>query len=149
MSKYIHKSHNVSVLVYHLVCPTKYRRAVFTEEVSEKIKAVCLEIGERYEIHFLEIGTDRDHVHFLIQSVPVYSPHRLAQIVKSITAKKLFEWKPELRERLWGAQFWSDGYYMSTVGQYGNEATIAKYVQNQGLEGTYKKLLEQELTLFE
>lgn len=74
MSKYIHKSHNVSVLVYHLVCPTKYRRAIFTPEVTEKLKEICLGISERFEIHFLEIGTDKDHTHFLIQSVPMYSP---------------------------------------------------------------------------
>jgi len=70
VSKFIHKSHNVSVLLYHIVCPAKYRRAVFTAAVDAKLKEVCLEIGKRYEIRFLEIGTDKDHVHFLVQSVP-------------------------------------------------------------------------------
>ncbi|MFL6207973.1 MAG: IS200/IS605 family transposase, partial [Pyrinomonadaceae bacterium] len=69
MSKFIHKSHNVSVLMYHIVCPAKYRRAVFTPPVDQKLKEVCLEISKRYEITFLEIGTDKDHVHFLVQSV--------------------------------------------------------------------------------
>ena len=69
MSKYIHKSHNVTVLLYHLVFPAKYRRAIFDEAVDEKIRAVCLEIEKRYQLKFLEIGTDKDHVHFLVQSV--------------------------------------------------------------------------------
>ena len=73
MSKYIHKSHNVSVLMYHLVFPAKYRRVVFDVDVDAVLRDTCLEIETRYEIKFLEIGTDRDHVHFLVQSVPTYS----------------------------------------------------------------------------
>ena len=70
MSQVIRKSHNVSVLLYHIVCPAKYRRVVFTNEVDQVLKEVCLEIAKRYEIDFIEIGTDQDHVHFLVQSVP-------------------------------------------------------------------------------
>ncbi len=73
MSIYIHKSHNVTVLLYHVVFPTKYRRVVIDERVDQEIRTTCLEIAKRYEIHFVEIGTDKDHVHFLIQSVPVWT----------------------------------------------------------------------------
>ena len=59
MSEYLHKSHNVSVLMYHFVCPAKYRRVVFSEAVDRKLKEACEEISKRYEIHFLEVGTDR------------------------------------------------------------------------------------------
>jgi len=69
MSEYIHKSHNVSVLLYHFVCPAKYRKVVFSKEVDNEIRNICLEIGKRYEMVFIEIGTDKNHVHFLIQSV--------------------------------------------------------------------------------
>ena len=71
MSEYIHKSHNVTVLMYHLVFPAKYRRAVFDKVVDEELRDVCMELEKRYEVKFLEIGTDNDHVHFLIQSVPI------------------------------------------------------------------------------
>ena len=81
MSVFLHKSHNVSVLMYHLVCPAKYRKAIFTDEVDHVLKDVCEEISKRYEISFIEIGTDKNHVHFLIQSVPLYSPKKIAQIV--------------------------------------------------------------------
>lgn len=81
-SQYIHKSHNVSVLLYHLVCSAKYRRVIF-EGKDEVVKETCLEITKRYEIEFLEIGSDRDHVHFLIQSVPMYSPKKIVQIIKA------------------------------------------------------------------
>src|SRR4030095_15219887 len=73
MSDYRHKRHNVSSLLYHIVCPAKYRRVIFDAEVDTVLKDVCLDIAKRYEIAFLEIGTDKDHVHFLVQSVPSYS----------------------------------------------------------------------------
>ena len=76
MSETIRKSHNVSVLMYHFVCPAKYRRVVIDEDVDRVIKETCEGIQERYEIRFLEEGTDKDHVHFLIQSVPTYSPKK-------------------------------------------------------------------------
>jgi putative transposase len=53
MSEYIHKSRNVSVLIYHLVLPAKYRRAVFDEQVDMVLKDLCLEIEKRYQIRFL------------------------------------------------------------------------------------------------
>ena len=64
MSDYIHKSHNETVLFYHLVFLSKYRRVVFDEKVDGVLKDVCLDIEQRYQIRFLEIGTDADHVHF-------------------------------------------------------------------------------------
>ena len=94
--------------------------------MEEILKETCLEIAKRYEIEFVEIGTDKDHVHFLIQSVPKYSPTRIIQIVKSITAREVFKRVPEVKKKLWGGEFWSDGYYVSTVGQNGSEETIRK-----------------------
>jgi hypothetical protein len=73
MSLYIRKSHNVTVLLYHLVFPAKYRRAVFDAAVDQALRDVCLGIEARYQLKFLEIGADRDHVHVLVQSVPTYS----------------------------------------------------------------------------
>ena len=148
MSRYIHKSHNVSVLLYHIVCPAKYRRVVFSPAVDQKLKEVCVEISKRHEITFLEIGTDKDHVHFLVQSVPMYSPKKIVQIIKSITAREIFAACPEVKKRLWGGEFWTDGYYISSVGQHGNEQMISKYIKQQGREKEYKQLHNQQLTLF-
>ncbi len=147
MSQYIHKSHNVSNLLYHMVFPAKYRKVVFGEEVEKELKDICLEISKRYEIIFLEIGTDENHVHFLIQSVPMYSVKKIVQMVKSITAREMFRRRPEVKKKLWGGEFWSDGYFVGTVGVHGNEETISKYVKKQGVEKKYKKLHQQQLTL--
>jgi REP element-mobilizing transposase RayT len=148
-SEYIHKSHNVSVLIYHFVCPAKYRRAVIDESVDETIKNICLEIAKRYQMQFLEIGTDSNHVHFLIQSVPGYSATKIITIIKSITAKEIFKIHPKVKEQLWGGEFWTDGYFVNTISRFGDEPTISKYVKEQGLEKGYKVLhKETQLTLF-
>ena len=148
MSEYVHKSHNVSVLLYHFVCPAKYRRIVFTETIDQTLKDICLEISNRYEIEFIEIGTDKDHVHFLIQSISAKSPSKIIQSVKSITAKEIFKLHPEVKEQLWGGEFWTKGYYVNTVGRHGDENTIQAYVQAQGKLDEYEKLHSQQLKLF-
>ena len=138
MSKYIHKSHNVTVLLYHLVLPSKYRRSIFDKGVDRALSEICLEIEKRYEIKFLEIGTDLNHVHFLVQSVPIYNVTKLVRIIKSITASEIKKRCPHVRKALWKGPFWSSGYFASTVGKHGDESMISKYVQEQGQE--YEKL---------
>jgi|GEM_PF-84410 len=140
MSEYIHQSHNVSILMSHLVCPAKYRRVVFDASVDTVLKEVCLDIAKRYAIVFLEIGTDKDHVHFLIQSIPTYSPTKIVKTIKSLTAREIFKRIPAVKKQLWGGEFWSKGYFISTVGRHGNEEVIRQYVKKQGSEKTYKKL---------
>ena len=148
MSEYVHKSHNVSVLLYHFVCPAKYRRIVFSEAVDQTLKETCLEISKRYEIEFIEIGTDKDHVHFLIQSIPTMSASKIIQTIKSITAREIFRLHPEVKQELWGGEFWTKGYYVNTVGRHGDENTIQAYVQSQGRQDEYKKIHSQQLKLF-
>lgn len=149
MSKHIYKSHNKSLLLYHLVCVIKYRRSILSEGVEKSLIEVCRKIEERFEINFIEIGADENHVHFMIQSVPMMSPKNIVQVVKSITAKELFRLHPEVKHYLWGGQFWSDGYYINTVGQYANEGIIQKYIQGQGgNKRKYKSFHKGQLCLF-
>ena len=133
--------------MYHLVFPAKYRRVVFDMAVEEALKDVCLEIEKRYQAHFLEIGTDKDHVHFLVQSVPTYSVTKLVTLIKSISAREIFRRSPQVKKQLWGGEFWTDGYFASTVGKHGDESKIARYVKEQGLE--YDQLYKNnQLRLF-
>ena len=147
MSQAIHKEHNVSVLLYHIVCPAKYRRVVVVKDVDQVLRDVCMDIGLRYEIVFIEIGADRDHVHFLVQSVPSYSPTKLVRIIKSITAREIFHRVPAVKKQLWGGEFWTDGYYINTVGQHASEEQIRQYIAKQGREKEYAKLHVQQLKL--
>ncbi len=149
MSEYIHKSHNVSVLLYHFVCPSKYRRVIFSEEVDKSLVWICDEISKRYEVHFMEIGTDADHVHFLIQSVPTYSPTKIVTMLKSILARELFKKHPEIKKKLWGGNLWSSGYFVNTVSKFGDENSISNYVRDQGKTKEYNLLhVNKQLNLF-
>ena len=149
MSEIIRRKHNVSVMLYHFVCPAKYRRAVFDEKVDEELKTVCLELEKRYDIRFLEIGTDKDHVHFLIQSIPKWSASQIIRIVKSNTAREIFLRRPEVKKELWGGEFWSDGFYVATVSHHGNEESIKRYVQEQGKEKEYVQLHTNQISFFD
>ncbi len=133
MGDLIRKSHNVSLLMYHIVCVATYRRLVITDEVDSVLKSVCIEISKRYEIRFL------------VQSVPTYSPTMIAAKIKSITARKIFAKVPSVKKELWGGEFWTDGYFVSTVSEHANEDVIRHYVRNQGRVGEYKLLHKQNV----
>ena len=148
MAENISKSHNVSVLLYHLVCPAKYRRNIFSLEVTKSLLLICFEITEKYEIEFLEIGTDADHVHFLIQGIPSLSPSEIVRVVKSITGREIFRLHPEVKTMLWGSHIWSSGYYINTVGQHGTEEVIKRYIENQGRVNEYEKVYSNQLRMF-
>ena len=110
MDEHIYKRHNKTLLLYHLVFPVKNRKKIIGEEISIFIKEICIEIGEKYEITFVEIGTDEDHIHFLVQSVPLMSVDRIIRTIKSITAREVFRQYPEIINELWGGNFWTSGY---------------------------------------
>ena len=110
------------------------------------MKEVCIEVEKRYQMKFLEIVTDTDHVYFLVQSIPTYSASRIASIIKSVTAREIFKRCPQVKKQLWGDEFWTDGYFSSTVDKQGNENTIANYVKQQG--NSYNRLYEDRQLMF-
>ncbi len=148
MKNHIAKRHSVSFLMYHFVCPVKYRHLVFDTYISETVKNVCSQIEERYEIFFIEVGTDGDHVHFLIQSLPKYSPATIIQRTKSILAKEIFRLHPEVKQKLWNGEFWNDGYYVNTVSKHANVSVVTQYVKNQGGGKKYNHIFRNQLKLF-
>ena len=132
---------------YHIVFPVKYRKALLDTAVTEIIMETAEGISERYSIEMEAIGCDTDHIHLLCSAHPKNSPGRIVQIFKSITAREIFRRKPSVKKELWGGEFWSDGYFASTVGKHGDEHMIANYVKEQGRE--YEKLHEnRQLRLF-
>jgi REP element-mobilizing transposase RayT len=146
MAPVIKKSHSASELVYHLVCPVKYRRKIFTSGNEPTLKEICLELEQRYELHFLEIGIDQDHVHFLIQSIPDTSPADIVNTVKGNISHQFFIRHPEVKMFLWGGNLWTSGYFVNTVGN-ANMSIIKNYVQNQGYKD-YTQIHQSTPTLF-
>lgn len=117
---------------YHIVFPVKYRKALLDEEVVVIIMETAQGISERYAIEMEGIGCDKDHIHLLCSSHPKVSPGQIVRIFKSITAREIFRRKPSVKSELWGGEFWTDGYYVATVGERGNWRTVESYVKKQG-----------------
>jgi len=117
---------------YHIVFPVKYRKALLVKEVENEIKQVAVEISERYEIEFEQLGCDENHIHILCSFHPKYSIGSVVRKFKSITARELFKKFQWLKDELWGGEFWSDGYYVATVGERGSWSVVEKYVREQG-----------------
>ena len=144
-----YKRHNVSCLLYHFVCPIKNRRKVLKNEKRENdLKEICKKIEENYEIYFLEVWSDLDHVHFLIQGVPDMKVSNIITIIKILSWKEMFLRNPELRNELMWWKFWTSWYYVNTVWMYWSEKTIREYVKKQWKEKEYKKIFECQLKIF-
>lgn len=128
---------------YHIVFPVKYRKALLSEPIVAFIQQLTKELEERYEFVMERMGMDQDHIHLLCSLHPKYGPGQFVRLFKSITARELFRQFPALKKELWGGEFWTDGYYVATVGEYGNWQAVEKYVKNQG-----RTLAQAQLRLF-
>jgi len=139
----MHACHKVYEIKYHLCFVVKYRKDLFLkEEYVECIKQILLGIEKRYYIASETVGFDEDHVHILVQAAPRYSPSRVIQIIKSITARELFFRFPEIKKELWGGEFWNDGGYIGTVGEGSNASIIRSYIKKQGSSGKQLRLID-------
>ena len=126
-----------------MVFVLKYRKKLILERVPVTfVKKILLEIGERYWFKFDAIGMEEDHVHIIVGAAPRYSPSRIMQIVKSISAKEIFKEFPEIKEILWGGEFWSDGGHIDTVSDSGGLEKIKKYVEEQGRSKEQLRLVD-------
>ena len=125
-------AHCARQLHYHIVFPVKCRKALLDEAVTTMIQETAAEIAERFPIEMEAMGTDKNHIHLLCSAHPKVAPGRIVQIFKSITAREIFRRKPAVKRVLWGGEFWSDGYYVATVGERANWQTVERYVQRQG-----------------
>ena len=133
-----------------MVTAVKYRKALLNSEIESCIMETLSEISKRYEILIDEVGFDQNHIHIFCGAPPRLSPLRVISIIKSITAKKVFERFPKLRkEQLWGGEFWSDGKYIGTVGEASSEKVIKNYIRNQSLDKKETDDRVKQLKLFD
>jgi len=141
-------SHCSYQIRYHQVFCVKYRKKLLTnEDYRLYLKIVIKEICERYRFMIDEIWTDWDHVHIFVWASPKHSPSQIMQIIKGITAKKMFSQFPEIKKKLRWWQFWSDWWYIWTVWEWTNEDIVKKYIRNQWDETERKQY--KQLRLFD
>ena len=115
-----------------MVFVLKYRKELISDLVFNELKDILEGISERYYLSFQAVGTDKNHLHVLVEAAPRYSPSRIVQICKSVTAVQLFKRLPELKDVLWGGHLWSEGGHIDTVGDGYDVKQMEKYILNQG-----------------
>lgn len=117
-----------------MVWVPKYRKIILKGDLAKRIKEVFAEIAERYEFEIDTMEVKDDHVHLFLSAPPRYSPARIVQIIKSISAKRVFKQFPEVKKELWGGEFWSDGYFVRSVGDKVTSEVIRRYIKYQQQE---------------
>jgi putative transposase len=134
MSSIKRTSHAVYDLKYHMVWVPKYRKMILRGELAKRLKMTFEEISERYGFEIDTMEVKDDHVHLFLSAPPRYSPARIVQIIKSISAKMVFKQFPEVKEQLWGGEFWNDGYFVRSVGDKVTSEVIRRYIKYQQQE---------------
>ena len=123
--------HAVYDLKYHLVWIPKYRKNILDREVSDYLKVVFNKIAEEYDFRIDTMEVMEDHVHVFVEVPPRYSPARVVQVMKSISAREVFSKFPDLRKQLWAGELWNDGYFVRSVGDKVTADIIRKYIEYQ------------------
>ena len=131
MSSIKRTSHAVYDLKYHMIWVPKYRKMIWGGELAKRLKMSFEEISERYEFEIDAMEVKDDHVHLFLSAPPRYSPAEIVQIIKSISAKMVFKQFPEVKKELWGGEFWSDGYFVRSVGDKVTSEVIRRYIKYQ------------------
>jgi len=134
MSPIKRTSHAVYDLKYHMVWVPKYRKMILKGELAKRVREAFTEIAERYEFEIDTMEVKDDHVHLFLSAPPRYSPAAIVQMIKSISAKMVFKEFPEVKKQLWGGEFWSDGYFVRSVGDKVTSEIIRRYIKYQQQE---------------
>jgi len=124
-------AHAVYDLKYHFVWTPKYRKELLTGEVAEVLGEILQRVAEAYDMEIDTMEVMEDHVHIFLCVPPRYSLARVMQIMKSISARELFARFPWVRRKLWGGEFWGDGYFVRSVGDQVTTEIIRRYIRYQ------------------
>jgi len=123
--------HAVYDLKYHIVWIPKYCKIVLHEKMAKRLKEIFQGIAERYEFEIDTMEVMEDHVHLFLSAPPRSAPSEIVRIMKSVSAKMIFQEFPEVKEQLWGGELWSDGYFVRSTGDKVTSEVIRRYIRYQ------------------
>ena len=123
--------HSVFLLSYHLIWCVKYRRSVLTTEIGDRLKEILTKLINEAGCKVIAIETQVDHIHIVLGAKPIHQLSKLINSFKCVSARKLFQEYPTLKNRLWKGHLWSPSYFAVTVGGAPVEI-IKQYVETQG-----------------
>lgn len=127
------KNRHKYLLQYHLIFVCKYRKQLLIPEISEDIKQMSYEICKKHNITIKEMETDKNHIHYMIETEPTISISKIVNLLKSYTTFHIWEKHSNfLSGHFWKERtFWTDGYFICSIGSV-SEKTLKEYIKNQG-----------------
>lgn len=126
--------HSKYLLQYHIIFVCKYRKKLLTDKIiSDEIKQLSYDICNKHNIEIKKMETDKDHIHYMIETRPNANISNIVKMIKSYTT--FYIWKNHkkfLSKHFWKENtFWTDGYFVCSVGNV-SEKQLRKYIENQG-----------------
>ncbi|WP_338754759.1 IS200/IS605 family transposase [Bacillus sp. FJAT-52991] len=120
----------VYAIQYHIVWCVKYRKNIISGALEDRLKEILLEQSHTHEFTIVEMETDGDHLHMLIECSPQHYIPNIMKALKGNSARYLFKEFPELKKQLWGGHLWNPSYFICTVSDR-TEEQITTYIQEQ------------------
>ena len=124
-------AHTRHEIKYHFVWCPKYRKMALKDEIGAFVTKLIQEVAERYDIKIEELAVMQDHVHMFVTAIPELSPAEIMRVVKSITAREVFQNYPRIKKMLWGGNLWARGYFVMTSGEGTTDEMIRRYIKEQ------------------
>jgi putative transposase len=127
-------AHTVYQLAYHFVWIPKFRAKILGGAVGMRLKEMILEVCAEYDWEVGGLEVMEEHVHLFLSCPPRYAPAQVMNILKSLTARELYEEFPKLRKAQWSGRMWADGYYVGSSGEQVTDELIQRYIEYQKKE---------------
>ncbi|BFQ97160.1 IS200/IS605 family transposase [Enterococcus cecorum] len=134
MDNYNRTAHKKYSLNVHLIFVTKYRRKIFnSQEFNTDLKNIMHFIAKKYHYKIIQMETDIDHIHILLEYKPKDSISNIVKILKQQSTYYLWlKYNDYLKQYFWKKKIiWSEGYFASSIGKV-SQKTIEAYIKNQG-----------------
>lgn len=133
MNNWKSKNRRKYLLQYHLIFVCKYRKRLLNKEISEDIKQFSYDICQKHDVIIHKMETDKDHIHYMIETDATISISKIVNLMKSYTTYHLWRYHKEyLSRHFWKENtFWTDGYFVCSIGNV-SEKQLRKYIENQG-----------------
>ena len=139
-------SHGCGEVNFHVVFSPKYRYGILVGEVKSACERIFHEVARTYRFYIKELQVMGDHLHLFVGLRPDQSISRVVQILKSISARKLFQQFPHLRRRYWCGHLWSRGKFYRSVGAV-NSKTVRHYIRmSQGTKHRITRVKQAKIT---
>ena len=131
--EYLSKNHSKFLLKYHVIFVCKYRRKLLYGNVDTVMKNIFFDIANKADFKIEVMETDKDHIHLLVSSEPKLAPLQIVRKLKQESTIRIWKLFPKLLRRWFYREhtFWTDGYFVSTIGNVSQEK-IKQYIEQQG-----------------